>query len=99
MYRFVENFIEENHMIQPGDTVLAGVSGGGDSMAMLDILRRFRKKKEFYASGSSYSSSDQGERSGQRLRVCGRNVQKMGSSLQDLYISCSGSLEEVESRA
>ena len=47
MYRFVENFIEENHMIQPGDTVLAGVSGGGDSMAMLDILRRFRKKKNF----------------------------------------------------
>lgn len=47
MYRLVENFIEKNHMIQPEDTVLAGVSGGGDSMAMLDILRRFREKKDF----------------------------------------------------
>ena len=28
MYRLVENFIEKNHMIQPEDTVLAGVSGG-----------------------------------------------------------------------
>ena len=78
---------------------MAGVSGGGDSMAMLDILRRFRKKKNFTLQAVHIHHRDSGRAKRTRLRVCGRNVQKMGSSLQDLYISCSGSLEEVESRA
>lgn len=47
MYRLTENYIRKNHMIQPGDTVLAGVSGGGDSMAMLDMLRDFQEKENF----------------------------------------------------
>ena len=64
IYRFVENFIEENHMVPPGGWVLRGPPEAENSLAMLDMLT-FSEKKEFYASGSSYSSSDQGERSGQ----------------------------------
>ena len=40
MYREVTGYIKENHMIEKGDTVLAGVSGGGDSVTMLYILRQ-----------------------------------------------------------
>lgn len=38
MYDKVRAYIEENQMILPEDKVLAGVSGGGDSMAMLHML-------------------------------------------------------------
>ena len=41
MYHKVKSYIEEHHMINHGDVVLAGVSGGGDSMAMLDMLRKY----------------------------------------------------------
>lgn len=47
MYKLVKNYMEKNNMIQDGDFVLAGVSGGGDSMAMLDFLRRYREERDF----------------------------------------------------
>ena len=42
MYREVTGYIKENHMIEKGDTVLAGVSGGGDSVTMLYILKEYQ---------------------------------------------------------
>ena len=47
MYREVTGYIKENHMIEKGDTVLAGVSGGGDSVTMLYILKEYQKELEF----------------------------------------------------
>lgn len=47
MYEKVRDYIEENKMIESGCTVLAGVSGGGDSMAMLSFLKDYQKEKEF----------------------------------------------------
>ena len=47
MYKKVRAFMEENQMILPGDWVIAGVSGGGDSMAMLSMLKRYAAEKGF----------------------------------------------------
>lgn len=47
MQRKVRNYIIENRMTEPGTTVLAGVSGGGDSMAMLSLLRELRWELDF----------------------------------------------------
>ena len=47
MYGKVRAYITEYGMISPGDHVLAGVSGGGDSMAMLDMLHRLSGELSF----------------------------------------------------
>ena len=39
-YNKVSNFINMHHMIEAGDLVAAGVSGGADSVCLLHILRR-----------------------------------------------------------
>lgn len=40
----VENYIEENHMLNMGDTVVMGVSGGADSVALFLVLNALREK-------------------------------------------------------
>lgn len=47
MYEKVRAYMMENRMIAPGDRVLAGVSGGGDSMAMLSMLALYSKEMDF----------------------------------------------------
>lgn len=47
MYYKVRAYIREHNMIKAGDLVLAGVSGGGDSMAMLNMLRRYQQELPF----------------------------------------------------
>lgn len=41
------SYIEDHALIEPGDTVLAGVSGGADSMCLLEVLRAYQKEKDF----------------------------------------------------
>ena len=40
----VLNFIDENHLIEKGDKVLVALSGGADSVFLLNILLKFRKR-------------------------------------------------------
>lgn len=47
MQKKVRNYIIENQMLAPGTVALAGVSGGGDSMAMLSLLRELRHELDF----------------------------------------------------
>ena len=44
----VRGYINENRMIESGDVVLAGVSGGGDSMTMLKLLKGFQREYGFF---------------------------------------------------
>lgn len=43
----VDQYIDKYNMISAGDVVIAGVSGGADSMCLLFVLEELRKKREF----------------------------------------------------
>lgn len=47
IYEKVRTFAEKNRIFNKCELVVAGISGGGDSMAMLDILRRLRLEYGF----------------------------------------------------
>ena len=48
MKKEVLAYIKQNKMIKKKDMILAGVSGGSDSMAMLHILENCRRKWIFH---------------------------------------------------
>ena len=43
MIERVKKYIRENQMLEAGSMVVAGVSGGADSVAMLHILKSIQK--------------------------------------------------------
>ena len=43
----VTQFLEEYHMIEEGDLVAAGVSGGADSLCLLFVLLEYQRKVPF----------------------------------------------------
>ena len=47
MKKEVLAYIKQNKMIRKNDVILAGVSGGSDSMAMLHLLKEFQKELGF----------------------------------------------------
>ena len=44
----VKDFVKENEMLARNCAVIAGVSGGNDSMTMLHLLRRLREIWHFH---------------------------------------------------
>ena len=47
LFSQVKSTIERYKMILPGDTILAGVSGGADSVALLHLLNRLKEELRF----------------------------------------------------
>ena len=45
MVKKVEAYMEQHHMIEEGDTIIAGVSGGADSVCLFYVLKEYCRKK------------------------------------------------------
>ena len=45
--RKVQAFVEKHHMLSPGDRVIAGISGGADSVCLLFVLLQLSKELAF----------------------------------------------------
>ncbi|MGI6055552.1 MAG: tRNA lysidine(34) synthetase TilS [Bilifractor sp.] len=61
LIREAENYIRRFHMIDKGDMVLAGVSGGADSVCLLLILDTLREKESFHLAAVHVNHNIRGE--------------------------------------
>ena len=70
MEREILAYIKQNRMIGKNDVVLAGVSGGSDSMAMLRILKELQGKLDFTL----------------RPKLCGKHMPEVADSMYCLLL-------------
>ncbi len=47
IYEKVVNYIRQNDLIAPGDTIVEGISGGADSVCLLLMLEEYKKEVDF----------------------------------------------------
>ena len=62
--------MELEGLVKSGDVVLAGVSGGADSVCLLLMLLEYRKHCDFFPGGGARGTRDPGRCQQERRRVC-----------------------------
>lgn len=82
--RTVRAWIEKHRLIEPGSTVLAAVSGGPDSMAMLEILAELAPSLEFALAAAYFDHGIRPE-SAREQRLVERRCAALGIPL---YTGC-----------
>ena len=58
MLKKVKNFIEQHHMIEAGEKILAGVSGGADSVCLLLVSGKAAGAAGLYSGGGACGTWD-----------------------------------------
>lgn len=61
MIKKIENFIRENGLLEKGDKILLGLSGGGDSMALLSVFSELKEEWELELHGVHVHHGIRGE--------------------------------------
>ena len=61
--------IEEHHLIKPGDRLILGLSGGPDSLCLLDILARLQVKLNFKLYALHVNHQIRGEEANEDMRA------------------------------
>ena len=87
MYQKVKAYMKEHGMVVDGDVVLAGVSGGGDSMAMLEMLKRYQAEAAFSLCAVHVHHGIRGEEA---------DLRKMDDSFFILSLPGTGACKEME---
>lgn len=90
MLEIVEKFLDEYNLKTPGNTFIAGFSGGCDSLCMLHILKELSKKYGFKLVAAHLNHNWRGEESLQDEINCRNFCEKMGIDF------VSEMLDEVE---
>ena len=80
MEREILAYIKQNRMIGKNDVVLAGVSGGSDSMAMLRILKELQGKLDFTLRVVHIHHGIRGP------KLCGKHMPEVADSMYCLLL-------------
>ena len=63
MQKKIKIFLEKYHMIEQGDHIVAGISGGADSVCLLLILKELRETMDFELTAVHVEHGIRGEES------------------------------------
>lgn len=66
----VEQYILRHELISPGDKVLIGLSGGGDSVALLHILKSLCTRLDFTICAAHLNHGIRGKRRKRTRSLC-----------------------------
>lgn len=77
----VRGWIQEEKLIQPGDTVLVGVSGGADSVCLLILLQEYQREMEFALQAVHVEHGIRGEESKEDARFVEALCERIGVPL------------------
>ncbi len=85
MYCQVKKYITEYRMIKPGQMVLAGVSGGMDSMVMLHMLKRLEQEMGFSLAAVHVNHGIRGEEALRDERLVEETCKRWGVLEQSFF--------------
>jgi len=100
----VQNFIDENGLLEPGDSVIVGLSGGADSVALLLALKELSEYYGISLNAVHVNHGIRGEEADRDEEFCAEFCQKQGIPFQTFKIDVpalakeSGSSEEETGR-
>ena len=69
IYYKIRKFVEDTAMLEQAAGISAGVSGGGDSMAMLDVMIRLREEYGFFLQAVHVNHKIRGEEADRDQRL------------------------------
>lgn len=81
MLKIVEEYIKKNKMIEPGELVVVGVSGGADSVCLLDMLSKLAPKLDFSLCAVHVNHMIRGEEADRDQQYVEELCEKYGVSL------------------
>ncbi|MBF7096918.1 tRNA lysidine(34) synthetase TilS [Alkalibacter mobilis] len=90
MEKEVEKFIKSHNMISDGDTVVIGVSGGADSMALLHVLLNLKDKINFSMIVAHVNHNLRKPESDEDERFVEDHCKKLGVEFKKLNANVSG---------
>lgn len=94
MQKKIQIFIEQYHMIEHGDHVVAGVSGGADSVCLLLVLERLRKSMGFSLSAVHVEHGIRGAESLQDAEFVRELCERLQVPLRTFPVDAPGRAKE-----
>lgn len=94
MQKKIQIFMEQYHMIEHGDHVVAGVSGGADSVCLLLVLERLRKSMGFSLSAVHVEHGIRGAESLQDAEFVRELCERLQVPLRTFPVDAPGRAKE-----
>lgn len=96
MEKKVLNFIEEHHMLEPGDRVIVGLSGGADSVCLLRLLCSLKRRLQIDIRAVHIHHGLRGKEADRDARFSEEVCKGLGIACTVKYISAAEEAEKLK---